>query len=488
MTKLERTILAVTLAALGAGGGAYFALRRSAPADVPEAAPSLGVPAPVGPPRPGAVARIGGDPEEGPDDSALAARPGGGGIPPGLRVPSGEDFSDPAKLQNLVREQLALENPRWDHVADWLGRVEGPLDADIKQALLNALQFGNAAGAVQALERVRDGTVVPDLLRILDDPKLDAHDRNNVLVAVSGVPGADLRDAVTGVESRMTGDFAHDVPYLQAIARLGGEEAARALADAVNRAPDPTKFGTEVWRQFDLRKSPEAAEVLAKALSDAPRSEPALVALLDLAGRAGATPSLVASMLALDAPAQREPVRRAALAALGKTGDEAAVTRLVELAEKNADYASVAARALGTTTSLAPAAREKVLDVAKTTANEYLRQNAVEALGAVREPKAVPVLTELLATGSDLVRKESARALGRIGAASAPAVDGLAAAFGAGDEALRQHAVLALAQIGTPEARRVLEMARASEASPVVKRTIEAAWRGLQARAAREDR
>jgi hypothetical protein len=45
-------------------------------------------------------------------------------------------------------------------------------------------------------------------------------------------------------------------------------------------------------------------------------------------------------------------VRRAALARARKTGDEAAVTRLSELAEKGADYASVAARALGTTTSL----------------------------------------------------------------------------------------------------------------------------------------
>jgi len=486
MTKLERTLLVATLAAVGAGGGVFFALRAQdgpkAPADTaPNAVPVP--PAPRG--APGVIAGPDATDPDAPDDSALAARPGAG-IVPGLRIPTGADFSDPVMVQNLIRQQLALENPRWDHVADWISRVEGPLDADIKNALMNALQFGNAAGAIQALERVRDGTVVPDLLRILDDPKLDAHDRGNVLVAIAGVPGADLREAVTGIESRMSGDFAHDGPYLHAIARLGGVEAARALVDAVNASADPTRFGPEVWRSFDLKRSPEASEHLARVLADAPRSEAALVALLDLAGRPGASPALVTSLLALDAAAQREPVRRAALTSLGKTGDDAALARLVELAEKGADYASVAARAIGTTATLSAPAQVRLLDVAKATTSDYLRQNAVEALGITRTKAAVPLLTDLVEHGSDLVRKESARALGRIGADAAPAVSALALAYGGGDEALRQHVVLALAQIATEDARRVLEQARATEASPLVKKTLEAAWRGLQARTARE--
>lgn len=487
MTKLERTILAATLAAVGAGAGAYFALRRTEKPTAPADGAYGAVPTPAAPGGRGAPGAIPGvaDPADEPDDSALAARPGTG-IPAGLRTPSGADYSDPKLLQNLIREQLALENPRWDHVADWIGRVEGPLDRDIKDALLNALQFGNAAGAIQALERVRDGTIVPDLLRVLDDPKLDAHDRGNVLVAIAGVPGADLREAVTGIESRLSGDFAHDGPYLQAIARLGGLEAARALSDAVNATNDPSRFGAEVWRSFDLRRSKDAAEYLAKVLTDAPRSEAALVSLLDLTGRPGATPALVTAMLALDAPEQREPVRRAALTALAKTGDEAAVTRLIELAEKGADYASVAARALGTTTALSEPARVKVLEVAKTTTNEYLKQNAVEALGATRTVAAVPVLTDLARTGSELVRKEAVRALGRLGPDAAGAVEAIAAAYGGGDEAMRQHAALALAQIATPEAKVVLEQARASEASPIVKKTVEAAWRALQAKQARD--
>ncbi|MFO0933640.1 MAG: HEAT repeat domain-containing protein [Planctomycetota bacterium] len=487
MTKLERSLLVATLAVVGAAAGAWFALRATEKPATPADGASGAIPTPAAPGGRGAPGAIPGvaDPADEPDDSALAARPGTG-IPAGLRTPTGVDYSDPKLLQNLIREQLALENPRWDHVADWIGRVEGPIDRDIKDALLNALQFGNAAGAIQALERVRDGTIVPDLLRVLDDPKLDAHDRGNVLAAIAGVPGADLHEAVTGIESRLSGDFAHDGPYLVAIARLGGLEGARALSDAVNATNDPSRFGAEVWRSFDLRRSKEASDYLARVLTDAPRSEAALVSLLDLTGRPGATPALVTAMLALDAPEQREPVRRAALVALGKTGDDAAVTRLIELAEKGADYASVAARALGTTTSLSDAARTKVIEVAKTTTNDYLKQNAVEALGATRTVAAVPVLTDLAKHGSDLVRREAVRALGRMGAEAAGAVEAIGAAYGSGDEAMRQQAVLALAQIATPEAKGVLEQARASEASPIVKKTVEAAWRALQAKLARE--
>ena len=74
----------------------------------------------------------------------------------------------------------------------------------------------------------------------------------------------------------------------------------------------------------------------------------------------------------------------------------------------------------------------------------------------------------------------------RQGPDAAGAVEAIGAAYGSGDEAMRQQAVLALAQIATPEAKGVLEQARTSEASPIVKKTVEAAWRALQAKLARE--
>lgn len=485
MTPIEKALAVATLVALAAGGGVYALTRQDRPPADSGATDVPSVPAPptvVRPPGP-----VVGEGPDGDADPGLSVLPAAsGGVRPGLRAPFGEDLSDPAKVMALVRDHLAQENPRWDWIAGLLAKVEGPLDADIKEALLNALVVGNAAGAIQALERVRDGSIVPDLLRRLDDPQLDDHDRANLLVAVAGIPGADLNDTVTGLESRLVGDVRRDGLVLVAIARLGGVEAARALAEAASTAADPSRFGPEIWRHFDLRRHPDAAEYLASVLRAAPRSEAGLVALLDLAGRPGATEALVGSILALDAPEQREPVRRSALVALAKTGDPAALERLIAVAEKQADYASVAARAVGQATSLSEPATARLLQVVESTSNEYLRQNAVEALGASKASAAVPTLTKLVADGTDLVQRESVRALGRIGAAAASSVQVLASKYGSGDEAMRQQVALALAQIATDEAMRVLEQARATEASPLVKRTLEGAWQAINARRARE--
>ena len=285
-------------------------------------------------------------------------------------------------MKELLRAQLSTANPRWDWIAELLGVLEEPLEPDVKQALQNALAHGNAAGAIQAYQKVRDGTVVPDLLRLLDDPNLDAHDRGNVLVALSGIPGADVAQTVTGIESRLTGDYAHDVVYLAAIARVGGAEGARALVDAVARSADPSKFGPEVWRALDLQRSAEASDVLAGALRSTSLSPAALRAVAELAGRPGASPALVEALLALEAPSQPEAVRRQVLASLAATGSDAAVERLITVASAGADYASVAASALGNTSSASNAARDRMLATAK---SDDRRVPAQESRGGARQ-------------------------------------------------------------------------------------------------------
>lgn len=479
MTTTERALLLATVGVLAVGAAAWAIVAGSRPAGGAGGpsrdggdAPEVVIPTPVAPPvathDPSDPGRLGG-----------AGVPGasGGAVPPGLRMPSGEDLSDPARVKTLLRAHLKEGNPRWDAIAQLLGVLEEPLEDDVKNALLNALLYGNAAGAVQAYERVRDGTVVAGLLRALDDARLDAHDRNNVLFALSSVPSADVRETVTGIESRMNADFEHDLPFLQAIARVGGAEAARALSDAILASREPGRFGTDVWRSFDFRKDPAASDHLASVLRGPVGDAKALAALAELSGRPGASPALVEALASLDADAQPQPVRTAVLGALAKTGDEKALERLVAVAEKGADYGSVAARAIGSTTSLSVPARARLLEVAKATRDDYLRQNIVEAFGATKSVEAVPLLTELLATGSDLVRKESARALGRIGPRAESAVAPLLAAYGSGDEAMRQHVALAMGTIATPEARKAVEQMRVSERSEKVKRTLDGVWR-----------
>lgn len=479
MTKTERALLLATAGVLVVGAGAWLLVRKPGGRQAagpdgtdPRSGASVVIPTPAAPPE------VGRDPSD-PGRLGGTAAPGasGGAVPPGLRMPSGDDLSDPARVKSLLRAHLKEGNPRWDAIAQLLGVLSEPLDDDVKNALLHALVYGNAAGAVQAYERVRDGTVVADLLRVLDDPKIDAHDRNNVLVALSSVPGADLKETVTGIESRLTADFEHDLPYLQAISRMGGAEAARALADAILTSREPARFGLDVWRSFDFRKDPAAADHLASVLRGPVADPKALAALAELSGRPGASPALVEALSSLDADAQPQPVRVAALGALARTGDVGAIERLIAVAEKGADYASVAAAAIGDTTTLSVPARTRLLEVAKATRDDHLRENIVEAFGAARAVEAVPLLTELLSTGSDLVRKQAARALGRIGPRAESAVDALLASYGGGDEAMRQHVALAVGAIGTPEARKAVEQMRASERSEKVKRTLDGVYR-----------
>ena len=475
MTQTERTLLTATAIVLVAGGATWLALgglsslrggSRSPvprpPEPIADANPGMGSPGEI----PG-LGRAPGEPDGGDH------RTTGATVKPGLRAPFGPDDSDPVRVKAMLRDLLAAENPRWDLIAQWLGVLEVPLDLETRVAIQNQLVHGNAAGAIQAYERIRDGTVVPDLLKLLDDPTLDDHDRNNVLTALSSIPAGDVALVVTGIEARLKNDFAHDLPYLRAIAKEGGAEAARALVEAITRSTETAKWSVEVWRELDLRKSKEASEVLATALADKTRGVSAQIALAALAGKPGASPALVEALAALDAPDQNDMVRRQALSSLAATGDDKAFAHLLDVASKpGGDYASVAAAAIGATTSASTESRARLVDVVKTTDDEHLREMAIEALGNVKEATAVPLLSEYLSKGGDLVRKQAAIALGHVGPAAAEAVPQLERAFQTGDDALKSHIAIALGSIGTKEALNILRQLLLLDLPPRVKATV----------------
>jgi len=408
--------------------------------------------------------------------------PGGSGLRPGLREPFGDELSSPAKVKELLRQHLAAENVRWDYVAKLLAVLRDPLDADVKAAIQAALEHGNAAGAIQAYQACHDGTVVAGLLKLLDDPAAEAHDHANVLAALSMIPGANASEVVTGIESRLSGDLARDKVYLQAIARTGGVEAARALVDAIARAKDPLAIDDDVFRELDFKKSPDAADHVAGVLHTTTLSPEALAAVVELAGRPGASRALVDALLALDADTTPASVRKHVVASLAATSDDAAIERLLVIATKGADYASVAARALGDVTSASPASRGRLLETAKTTTDENLKARTIHALGGLREVAAVPFLTESLESAAPEVLTESVIALGRVGKASAPAVSRLSRVYEGGDEALRQHVAISLGSIGTDEALSLLKQLQTIEKSDKVKTSLGGAIRAVEAR------
>ena len=206
---------------------------------------------------------------------------------------------------------------------------------------------------------------------------------------------------------------------------------------------------------------------------------------MELAGRPGATPALVESLLALDADTTPEPVRRRVVSSLAATGDDRALDRLLTVATKGADYASVAAGEIGNLTTASPAMRTRVLELAGATTDENLKTHAVRALGALRVEASVPMLTGLVGSSSALLRIEAVIALGRVGPASAPAVDALAEAYDGGDEALRQHVAIALGRIANERAYAILKQFQTVEKSEKVKTTLGGAVRSIDARSPR---
>lgn len=413
-----------------------------------------------------------------PSPEVVATAPGGSSIVPGLRKPFGEDLSDPKLIQSRLREALAADPVAWTRVAALLSGLAEPVEPEARRALLEAMARGNDAGALQAFGRLRDPSLVPDLLRMLDDLSSDPRRRSQVLVALSTMPAADKTATVEGISSRLSGTFATDMPALQAIARVGGPAAVKALVDAVGKSSEPARFGAEIWRSIDLRGNPESSRVLVAALTAPSASGDAMGSLVDLAGRPGASPELVTVLIGMRTSPD-EAVRRKATSALAATGDEKAVEALLKSATEGDPQGAEAGQALAATTSLSLPARARVMEVVKSTPSDPLRQQLVEALGNAKVATAVPMLSEYVVQGSDGVRREAVIALGRIGPAASESVEVLRAAYPGGDEGMRTQMAATLAEIGTDSAKSLLEQLEAGEASPLVKRAIEAARRRL---------
>jgi HEAT repeat protein len=82
----------------------------------------------------------------------------------------------------------------------------------------------------------------------------------------------------------------------------------------------------------------------------------------------------------------------------------------------------------------------------------YVRQAAVEVLGAFDSIRPLDLLLARLSDGSILVQRGAARALGRLGSGNIRAVDLLIAHLGDGDSGVRHNAAEALGQLGNPKA------------------------------------
>jgi HEAT repeat protein len=302
------------------------------------------------------------------------------------------------------------------------------------------------------------------------------------MTSAAAVPGADRAAAVATLR-RLVEGTPQDDAVLRTIARIGGVEALDVFIDLATRTSGAIRVPDHVRADLDLRQEPEAGRRLAEALADPDASPEALVALTDLAFVGPGSEAVVPALLALDLEGRPPEVRQAVFTALARVGDDRGWERLLAVAQDTkSGLGQAAGLALAGARSASPAARARLVEVARTTTDDHLRLLLAHGLGSLRESSALPLLKEWIGSGSPTVRLSSAAALANYGPRGADAVESLGQAYGAGDDALRSQVAVTLAAIGTPEARRLLEQARASETDPTVKRVVESSLRNLEAR------
>jgi HEAT repeat protein len=393
----------------------------------------------------------------------------------GLRVPSGMDLSDPRQARAYLHTLLTSRPIAWDDVARVVPLVDGRLSDEDREILLRELRQGDRVGAGKVFAAARDGTLVQDLFRLLDEPTLPPVARQAALQALATLPGAAPAEVVRGLEARLQHDVRADVFVLQALANRGGRDAARVIVDYLEHAEDPRQIPPFAFQGLDLAGDEEARRIVADALRPE-QSTPVLVSLMRLAAQPGAT-EFVAPLLALDAPDRSDDLRWEALQALGRIGGAAAIDRLLDAVPDASMRGQVALRTIGGITSASTETRDVLLGALRGTSGkadgEALEVSLITALGAVRHGPAEPSFAAALDSTSLTVRLAAIQALGRLGPPAAPRVGRLLDLYARGDESEKRTVVLALAGIGDDESRRALEQMTSDASLPEsVKRTI----------------
>lgn len=380
--------------------------------------------------------------------------PTGTGLTPGIRRPEGLDLSDPVQRAAWLKTLLGKRPVPWDEVAAVVRTIAGPLDGELKADLLAMLRRGDRNGVLQVFSVVQDGSVVPDLLAVYDDPSSPDGARRAALLALAQLPGADRDAVVKQLEARLTGREAADADVLDAIAQRGGAEAARAVTEYVLRSPDASRMAQSMAGRIDLARDPAAAAVFGEALGRTASRE-ALEALVRIAGASGAS-ALAGPLMALDRDDQPEAVRVQVLEALARIPTPESLAHLISVSRQSGTYGEHAILALGNVGAGSPEAQDVlVAELERASLNprpELARAMLLEAVGSARVEKALPIVVDSLRDASDRVRASAVRSLGRMGPLARPHVAAIGEQFDRGSEGTRIAVASALGSIGGPEA------------------------------------
>jgi hypothetical protein len=321
------------------------------------------------------------------------------------------------RLMTLLEHAAPAEAPR---MLERLGEVGADLAAQNDYGLLAKVVLalcgrleddGEVSGAARrALERCVADVAVSGLLARLWDPRISAEDRDQVVRALGCLKGRSIPMVVDAFLSA-SGDEQRDL--LAAVVRLAGEAAVLPIE---SRATTDDR--------------PQAA--LAHAVLLGATRSPRAVGLLGTLARHGDASVRAAAVMGL----ARIPAPEASRAVVGALRDPDAGVR------------AAAARGVAWfgDASLSGIIMARLRDEPDETAAVCL----IEALGELREARAVPHLAEV--------------------------AKGVSGVFQRHPVAVRVAAIRALAAIGTPEVRDSLEAHR-SDHSPEVRAAVEEALR-----------
>jgi hypothetical protein len=399
--------------------------------------------------------------------------PGGKGLV-GSREPAGPDLSDPAVRAAELRRLMGQQPVDWGKVAKVVALMNEPLPASMRPVMLQELRSGRRLQVMRVFDALHDGSYVADLFALLDDPSVTAGARGAVLEALWRMPGGDRDDVVRRLEGRLQGEPAKDGALLQALSRRGGPEAARAWVDYLRRVQRPGEVPRYLLQMVDV-KDPAAAKVLARALRT--EGSPQVQAkLVEMATRPGAT-ALVQPLLELDHEGVDDTVRAKALMALGRIGAPTGVQYLLLRADEGGTYGAKAIQAIAQIRSQDPKVTAQLAAaLAQVDTNPRpaaARKSLLLAIGASRDPRALPAVAATLDDADEGVRLAAVQAMERMGPKARSYVGRLSNLFDSGNARTRLRVAAALGNIGGQEAVDAMQkMLTRKGLSPSLRQTL----------------
>lgn len=267
---------------------------------------------------------------------------------------AGTDEAHAAAAAAYRAVALLVARPlNWAGIKTALSACPAPLPADLRRLLLDQLCRGERNHAARALAHVGDPTLAEDLLLALEQEGCALPARRALLKGLLALPGLDRDDCALRVRGLLTGKLEQDRLVLEALSRLGGGQAVRALGEAARLTAIDASWPRHWFLDLAGRGDADSELWLVEQLGASPPPAHAR-ALLDLLAAPGRT-AHVETLIQIAERSGAGPLQPLIYDALAKIGGERCAGYLLARALERTLGAGAAVRALGALTAPDPA-------------------------------------------------------------------------------------------------------------------------------------